>query len=377
MTPLSLALISPPFDRYRLLTLKTFWGGGMQHRHPAVGEASSLTPSLAEVANHCYTQQGTPFSTATPSPTAATNQFRLPHSAFHTGATLDTTVAVDLLMTRNAAASTGLGVHNHHNHTMPRSTSTRKGGRRPREIEERNQKNLTDEDKDKRAKRRQRNKEAAARCRKRRLDQMVELQKEVEALKMEGQQYLKMVEQLQRERDQIAQQLSQHANCKIPNAMVHQQRQFSQNSIVPPFKNESLMHSGLNNSLHATFFKEEDELMSESSPPSSQYTNSTCNMAIMDTDNDPVISDAAMKKPKQEDMIDPPFVTRPNSLSFKNPSYDVGNLTNTPSHGLITPSMFEFNLLNQPTGLTPVANGPMPVTSTTMAPRDRGELRQL
>ena len=54
-----------------------------------------------------------------------------------------------------------------------------------------------------------------------------------------------------------------------------------------------------------------------------------------------------------------------------------GNQITTPSNGLITPALMEFSLLTQRTFLTPMASGPMAVSSMNSPQQSGGELRQL
>ncbi len=91
-----------------------------------------------------------------------------------------------------------------------RRSSSNGGGRRPAATS-----NLTPEEEQKKILRRQRNKEAAARCRKRRLDQTVSLQEEVdkwETRKAEMEEEVKSLEVQKRELEILLE--SHRANCK-------------------------------------------------------------------------------------------------------------------------------------------------------------------
>uniref|UniRef100_A0A915DR39 BZIP domain-containing protein n=1 Tax=Ditylenchus dipsaci TaxID=166011 RepID=A0A915DR39_9BILA len=287
-----------------------------------------------------------------------------------------------------------------------------------------------------------RNKEAAARCRKRRLDQMATLQKQVDELKEGSRQQQVLIEQLTMEKDHIENILHQHSNCKLPsknhdnnnqqqhnnnsshaamlgypsNSMMQQRLGVQQqHSMISSFKRNSspaLTEQCLNSSgmvqqqqqqhNQIEYFKE--ELMMDSSP-SSQYTNTNSHSMIMDNDNDPVISDAAVGKKnrcKQDgrglrecsemsgdqydaygnhDGHERPKTLFDNATMRGNPAFD-SNVISTPSNGLLDTPCYPAFLLESRTGLTPMTNNPMPITNGPMhvssnMPPHNGDLRDL
>ncbi|KAI1712011.1 bZIP transcription factor domain-containing protein [Ditylenchus destructor] len=216
-----------------------------------------LAALLDESANFSYpieeipSSADVPLSWMTPEYCMLQNALH-PDYLFHPEVAFEMEVTDDSLTTQSFTTSTEYGINDAHNHEKPRKRSTRKGGRLPKEVDEKHRQSLTKEDIDKLGKRRERNREAAAKCRKRRLEQIAKLEQEIKKLRAESQEYMRMVDQLQRERDHFARQLRQHANCKVFN---HRQRNFSQYySLEPPRlspMSSALSTSYQTNSYHA------------------------------------------------------------------------------------------------------------------------------
>jgi len=300
-------------------------------------------------------------------------------------------------MTRSAA-----NVGSHANYVTRSQTSGRKGGRRPREIEDKDQYDLSAEDKDKRQKRRERNKQAAARCRKRRMDLMESLQMQVDKLKEENNRKQMKIDQLNHQSQEMMEMLRIH-NCNMGHGMMNQQiRQLQQQqsneeqermykaqiqqSIQLKMEHENISDQLLNSEMEPIF--KDDQLNADrSSPINDPYPITTCSMII--NNEDPVISHAAFqpsnskrskhnRSPMISDSNDGPTFSRPNTLPLVSQYSDMSNnlpSLNTPSAGLGGYAN-EFSVLNQQTFLTPMTLGPIPVTSHANTP-PHGELRQL
>ncbi|KAI1727380.1 bZIP transcription factor domain-containing protein [Ditylenchus destructor] len=200
-----------------------------------------------------------------------------PEYLFHPEVAFEMEVADDSLITQSSTASTEFGNNDEHNHEKPRKR-TRKGGRLPKEIDEKHRQSLTKEDIEKLGMRRQRNKEAAAKCRQRRLEQIAKLQEEIKKLRAESQGYVCLIEQLQRENDEFARQLHQHANCKVSN---HRQRISSQDYSLASSRLSS-MSSGLSTSLNTNSYDAGTNSLSESLVTSFRHTD-TMNSGEVET----------------------------------------------------------------------------------------------
>ncbi|KAI6190252.1 Transforming protein v-Fos/v-Fox [Aphelenchoides bicaudatus] len=285
--------------------------------------------------------------------------------------------------------------------------SGRKGGRRPREIEDKDQYALSQEDKEKRQKRRERNKQAAARCRKRRMDLMETLQKQVDDLRTENENKQRIIDQLNEQSRNLMGVLSSHS-CQHHSKILPQQVRHLQQQQTN--KDQSLIYNGCDmmsqqqNQLHLkmepdsdqrlpsdmdSLFKDDQMMSDRSSPINDSYPITTCSMI---TNNDPVISHATFQptsikrsklneSPLISESNESPAFSRPTSLPLAAPRYsnELGNnlpSLNTPSAGLNIYSGSEFSLLNQQTFLTPMTLGPIPVTSNANTP-PHGDLRQL
>lgn len=286
-------------------------------------------------------------------------------------------------MTRSGTAHYGM---------RAQTTAARKGGRRPREVEEKFQEyDLTDEDKDKRAKRRQRNKEAAARCRKRRLDLMESLQLQVDALREENRQKQMIIEQLTQQKNKLDDMLRH--NCNMNGESMKEDMTMYQPSSDMLMKHEvdefetqqRLLHQRISNN-DIDMYKE-DNMMAPGSPSNSYSAISSCSMLI---NNDPVMSQAVGQPHKRQRMsplheldhqqhhiqnVNHAFV-RPTTLPLSSAQYIPNEMSlpsiTTPSSGLTS----DYNsLLNQQTFLTPLVPGAVPVPLQT--PPHNTDLRQL
>ncbi|CAD5222965.1 unnamed protein product [Bursaphelenchus okinawaensis] len=287
-------------------------------------------------------------------------------------------------MTRSSTSTAPYGMRS-------QAAAGRKGGRRPREIEEKDY-DLNDEEKDKRAKRRQRNKEAAARCRKRRLDLMESLQIQVDALREENRQKQLIIDQLTQQKNKLDEMLRH--NCQVDNQMIKEDMIYNNDLMMKAHNgNDLMMKSQLKTEVEEYEHQQQlyqqrlqdmdmykDDMMEEAS----NYAISSSSMLI---NNDPIISQAALKRSRHSPLpsineIDPtvrmsqshPFA-RPTSLPLSTMS-QYSNEMNLPS--ITTPSSGlgdSYNLLNQQTFLTPLIPGAVPVPLHT--PPHNGELRQL
>lgn len=225
----------------------------------------------------------------------------------------------------------------------PPPAKRRAGGRRPKEEESK----LPPEEEEKRRLRRLRNKEAAARCRKRRLDQMSTL--EIVGILFFAILYLlrhlilffKKVNELQNRQSGLETELDRLMQEKGDlEFILRAHESICQRRDVKSFTTmaSSMMAANLPVKIEASESESEDH------------------DAMMDeekeiADQDPTLS-SVMVKAKGSIDIDP--IARPNTLSLANTSTSIGAPT-MPSFE--TPSKELFHLLNQPTGLTPITSG--------------------
>uniref|UniRef100_A0A914DA77 BZIP domain-containing protein n=2 Tax=Acrobeloides nanus TaxID=290746 RepID=A0A914DA77_9BILA len=294
------------------------------------------------------------------------------------------------------------------------SNSRRGGGRRPREAEERN--DLNDEDRDKRDKRRQRNKEAAARCRQRRIDLMSTLQDQLESYKQQNNEMDRAIQMLNQQKMQCI-NILQHHGCVVPkdlleqpafniNTYINDTGMHSKNHLQPlppllasPPQNSNKRRANQQPQHHqqrmpvvtmAEGMNGYDDMLDSVSPaPSSTYTSSSSSLI---TNNDPVISEAAVDGPKhkrvKEERASPlnesdhhVARTRPGTLPINSNIWTTLPSITTPSTGLIgfdTLSSNDYGLMNQQTGITPIVPQPQPVISSSgLQPPSESVLRQL
>ncbi|CAD5232550.1 unnamed protein product [Bursaphelenchus xylophilus] len=287
-------------------------------------------------------------------------------------------------MTRSSTSTAPYGMRSQTN-------AGRKGGRRPREIEEKDY-DLPDDEKDKRAKRRQRNKEAAARCRKRRLDLMEALQIQVDDLREENRQKQLLIDQLTQQKNKLDEMLRH--NCQMEGTQMIKDDMMYNNgndlmmkaqlkTEVEEYEQQQQMYQ---QRLQADMDLYKDDAMMGGPGSPSNYAISSSSMLI---NNDPVISQAALKRSRHSPLpsineiesnvchsqASHPF-SRPTSLPLSTMSQYAQNDMNMPS--ITTPSSGlggGYSLLDQQTFLTPLVPGAVPVPLQT--PPHNGELRQL
>ncbi|KAI6225527.1 BZIP domain-containing protein [Aphelenchoides fujianensis] len=277
------------------------------------------------------------------------------------------------LMTRSATATT-----NTNGGYATRTATGRKGGRLPRELEVRNQQDLTDDQRDKNAKRRQRNKEAAARCRARRVQQLDTLQAQLTQAQADNARLLEEIKKAEEEKRHFAEFFQQHRCCLGQQSMKDDAMNYSQAAYQMKSEEDHEMGGHLQ---PADLFKPEHMGGGQMGAENGVYPSTTCSMIMS---NDPVISHAALNpagdqsKANEADGLiggadGTPF-SRPTSLSlnqFTNSDFGLPSISTPSNMGL------NLGLFNQPTFLTPGIPNAKLVTGAATPPASQAELRQL
>lgn len=272
---------------------------------------------------------------------------------------------------------------------------------------------MEDDDYDKKLKRRQRNKEAAARCRQRRLELMQTLQDQVDKQKDDNRKKDAQIKDLRHQINELQrflqnhdcklspEQRQQHLNITIPNT--------SQN--IPPVSSAaptSISTSTLSGS-HSSGGGGGNLLppqthITQPMIPSYDHQQSTLQLSNDRKRPLPHADVFAAKMPKQEQTLAQLNMNGTEDLARPDRLFDMpvttstggGNTSTvlvTPSQGLSsTPyqpnslSGIQFgniaytpsasNLLDGPTGITPITNNPVPIFETRIADH-RGDLESL
>jgi len=257
------------------------------------------------------------------------------------------------------------GSHFRHSYPTRPSVAPKKGGRRPKEFEDYEHVQLSEEERDKRDKRRQRNKEAAARCRQRRLDLMGQLQEEVDKLKAANEQKEDIIRSLKMQKMEL-ESILRNNGCKVME---------DENNMMANMNHQQSYHAPMHVRRHSPPLPPSSNRKRQ--PPPVALSQPPKTLKMEPTLNQIATQDLDMQRPTSLTLDGS---GTPSSCAGGDCWNPAGLPITTPSSGLAPAHCnSDFMLLNQQTGLTPVTHGALIAsypTSSIATPLDH-ELKNL